>query len=155
MATFRGNKRKINQKGHLNCSIITQPANTELSPRSLPLGDVLRGGTYATQRQKLHTDHIKSVQNLVISTDWTTESLHPFSKDIQWNNQLQLMKHDVPQFQGFAFVMNGGTCATQRAMNAHVCTIVLSNYNGSRYQGQNVAKLSGTFVTFALYGEIQ
>ena len=30
------------------------------------------------------------------------------------------MEHDVPQFQEFAFVMNGGTCAMQRAMNVHL-----------------------------------
>ena len=40
MTTFTGNKSKRKQKGHLNCSI-TQPANTDLSPCLLPLGDVL------------------------------------------------------------------------------------------------------------------
>ena len=35
--------------------------------------DVSRGGTSATQRQKLHTDDVKSVQNLVRSADWSTE----------------------------------------------------------------------------------
>ena len=59
------------------------------------------------------TDDVKSVQNLVINTEWMTEYSHSFSRDLQWNNQLQLMKSDVPQFQGFAFVMNRGTCATQ------------------------------------------
>ena len=49
-----------------------------------------------------------------------TEYSHSFSKDLQWNNQSQLMEHDVPQFQGFAFVVNGGTCAMQRAMNVHL-----------------------------------
>ena len=49
-----------------------------------------------------------------------TEYSHSFSKDLQWNNQSQLMERDVPQFQGFAFVMNGGTRATQRAMNVHL-----------------------------------
>ena len=49
-----------------------------------------------------------------------TEYSHSFSKDLQWNNQLQLIENDVPQFQGFAFVMNGGTHATQRAMNVHL-----------------------------------
>ena len=39
-----------------------------------------------------------------------TEYSHSFSKDLQWNNQIQ----------GFAFVMNGGTHATQRAMNVHL-----------------------------------
>ena len=110
---------KIKQKGHLNCSI-TQPAKTDLSPCSLPLGDVSWKGTSATQWQKLQTDDIKSVWNLVINTDWMTEYLHSFSKDLQWNNQSQLIERDVPQFQGFAFVMNGGTCAMQRAMNVHL-----------------------------------
>ena len=41
--------------------------------------DVSRGGTSATQRQKFHTDDVKSVQNPVISADWTTEQLHCFS----------------------------------------------------------------------------
>ena len=33
-------------------------------------GDVSRGGTSATQRQKFHTDDVKSVRNPVRSTDW-------------------------------------------------------------------------------------
>ena len=36
-------------------------------------GDISRGGTSATQQQQLHTDDLKSVRNLVISADWTTE----------------------------------------------------------------------------------
>ena len=116
MTLFTGNKSKIKQKGHVNCSI-TQPAKTDLSPCSLPLGDVSQKGTSATQRQKLHTGDIKSVQNFVVSTDWMMEYSHSFSKDLQWNNQSQLMEHDVPQFQGFSFFMNRGTCATQRAIN--------------------------------------
>ena len=119
MTTFTRNKSKIKQKGHLNCSI-TQPANTDLSPCSLPLGDVSWKGTSATQRQKLHTDDIKSVWNLVINTDWMTEYSHSFSKDLQWNNQSQLMEHDGPQFQRSAFVMNEGTCDTQWAINVHL-----------------------------------
>ena len=80
LKTLIANKSKIKQKGHLNCSI-TQPAKTDLSPCSLPLGDVSRGGTSATQWQKLHADDIKSVQNLVITTDWTMEYSHSFRKD--------------------------------------------------------------------------
>ena len=34
----------------------------EVSPRSSPLRDVSRGGTSATQRQKFHTDDVKSVR---------------------------------------------------------------------------------------------
>ena len=98
----------MKQKGHLNCSII-QPAKTDPSPCSLPLADVSRKGTSATQRQKLHTDDVKSVWNLVINTYWMTEYSHSFSKDLQWNNQSQLIEHDMPQFQGFAFVMKGAT----------------------------------------------
>ena len=41
--------------------------------------DVSRGGTSATQRQKFHTDDVKSVQNLVRSADWSTKQLHCFS----------------------------------------------------------------------------
>ena len=36
-------------------------------------GDVLRGGTSATQRQKFHTDDAKSVRNPVRSAGWSTE----------------------------------------------------------------------------------
>ena len=36
-------------------------------------GDVSRGGTSATQRQKFHTDDVKSVWNPVRSADWLTE----------------------------------------------------------------------------------
>ena len=36
-------------------------------------GNVSRGGTSATQRQKLHTDDVKSVRNPVRSADWSTE----------------------------------------------------------------------------------
>ena len=43
------------------------------------IGDVSHGGTSATQRQKFHTDDIKSVRNPVRSADWSTEQLHCFS----------------------------------------------------------------------------
>ena len=33
-------------------------------------GDVSRGGTSATQRQKFHTDDVKSARNPVRSADW-------------------------------------------------------------------------------------
>ena len=36
-------------------------------------GDVSRGGTSATQRQKFHTDDVKSVRNPVRSADWSME----------------------------------------------------------------------------------
>ena len=35
--------------------------------------DVPRGITSATQRQKFHTDDVKSVRNPVRSADWSTE----------------------------------------------------------------------------------
>ena len=38
-----------------------------------PAGEVSHGGTSATQRQKFHTDDVKSVRNLVRSADWSTE----------------------------------------------------------------------------------
>ena len=41
-------------------------------------GDVSHGGTSGTQRQKFHTDDIKSVRNPVRSA-WSTEQLHCFS----------------------------------------------------------------------------
>ena len=42
-------------------------------------GDVSRGGTSATQRQKFHTDDVKSVRNPVRSADWSTQQFHYFS----------------------------------------------------------------------------
>ena len=42
-------------------------------------GDVSRWGTSATQRQKFHTDDVKSVRNPVRSADWSTQQLHCFS----------------------------------------------------------------------------
>ena len=42
-------------------------------------GDVSRRGTSATQRQKFHTDDIKSVRNPVRSADWSMEQSHCFS----------------------------------------------------------------------------
>ena len=36
-------------------------------------GDVSHGETYAIQRQRFHTDDVKSVQNPVRSADWLTE----------------------------------------------------------------------------------
>ena len=36
-------------------------------------GDVSRGGSSATQRQKFHTDDVKSLQNPGRSADWSTE----------------------------------------------------------------------------------
>ena len=36
-------------------------------------GDVSGGGTSAAQRQKFHTDDVKSVRNPVRSTDWSME----------------------------------------------------------------------------------
>ena len=36
-------------------------------------GDVSRGGTSVTQRQKFHADDVKSVWNPVSSADWSTE----------------------------------------------------------------------------------
>ena len=42
-------------------------------------GDVLRRGMSATQRQKFHTDDVKSVRNPVRSADWSTGQIHCFS----------------------------------------------------------------------------
>ena len=36
-------------------------------------GDVSRGGTSATQRQKFHTADVKFVRNPVRGADWSTE----------------------------------------------------------------------------------
>ena len=52
-------------------------------------GDVSRGGTSATQRQKFHTDDLKSVRNPVRSADWSTEQLHCFSSCLQMTDKRQ------------------------------------------------------------------
>ena len=41
------------------CLAVTRlPAETDVSPRSSPLGDVSHGGTSVTQRQKSHADDV-------------------------------------------------------------------------------------------------
>ena len=60
-------------KGVLKSLHTAKPAKTAVSPHSSPLVDVSRGGTSTTQPQKFHTDDVKSVQNPVISADWTME----------------------------------------------------------------------------------
>ena len=54
--------------------------------------DVSRGGTSATQRQKFHTDDVKSVQNPVRSADWSTGQLHCFSYCLQMTDKRQKAK---------------------------------------------------------------
>ena len=54
--------------------------------------DVSRGGTSATQRQKFHTDDVKSVQNPVRSADWSMEKLHCFSYCLQMTDKRQKAK---------------------------------------------------------------
>ena len=49
--------------------------------------DVSCGGTSATQRQKFHTDDVKSVQNPVRSADWSTEQLHCLSYCLQMTDK--------------------------------------------------------------------
>ena len=46
------------------------PWETSRISSLLSAGDVSRGGMSATQRQKFHTDDVKSVWNPVISADW-------------------------------------------------------------------------------------
>ena len=53
------------------------------------IGDVSRGGTSATPRQKFHTDDLKSVRNPVRSADWSTEQLHCFSSCLQMTDKRQ------------------------------------------------------------------
>ena len=53
------------------CLAVTRlPAEKDVSPRSSPLGDVSRGGTSVTQRQKFHADDVKSVRNRFASADY-------------------------------------------------------------------------------------
>ena len=52
-------------------------------------GDVSRGGTSATHRQKFHTDDVKSVRNTVRSADWSTEWLHCFSYCLRMTDKRQ------------------------------------------------------------------
>ena len=55
----------------------------------LAAGDVSRGGTSATQRQKFHTDDVKYVRNLVRSPDWLKEQLHCFSYCLRMTDKRQ------------------------------------------------------------------
>ena len=50
---------------------------------------VSRGGTSATQRQKFHTEDLKSVRNPVRSAYWTTEQLHCFSYCLRMTDKRQ------------------------------------------------------------------
>ena len=59
--------------------LVVQPAKTFRFSSLFSTGDVLREGTSATQRQKFHTDDIKSLRNPVKSFDWLMEQLHCFS----------------------------------------------------------------------------
>ena len=52
--------------------VTTSPLYSHLSS-PLPAKDVSPGGTSAPQRQKFHTDEVKSVRNLVKSSDWSTK----------------------------------------------------------------------------------
>ena len=62
------------------------------------------------------------------------------------------MERDLPELEGIVIIMSRAT----RAINVKQYNIfVLLQYNGTeRYQGQNVATPSSTFVTFVLYGQI-
>ena len=53
-------------------TVMVSLRTADVSPRSSPMRDVSQGGTSATQRQKFHTDDVKSVRNPVISADWTS-----------------------------------------------------------------------------------
>ena len=55
----------------------------------LAAGEIWRGGTSATQRQKFHTDDVKSVRNPVRSADWSTEQLHCFSYCLRMTDKRQ------------------------------------------------------------------
>ena len=61
----------------------------DVSPRSSPLRDVSRGGTFATQRQKFHIDDAKSVRNPVRSANWSTEKFHCFSYCLRMTDKRQ------------------------------------------------------------------
>ena len=63
---FQGIKRRL-AKPHTRKSIAYE--NSRFSSL-LAAGDVSRGGTSAIQRQKFHTDDVKSVRNPVITADW-------------------------------------------------------------------------------------
>ena len=52
-------------------------------------GDVSRGGTPATQRQKFHTDDVKSVRNPVRSANLSTEQFHCSSYCLRMTDKRQ------------------------------------------------------------------
>ena len=57
-------------------------------------GDISRGEKSATQRQKFHTDDVKSVRNPVRSADWSTEWLHCFSYCLRMTDKRQKATKD-------------------------------------------------------------
>ena len=67
--------------------IFHQPAKTSVSPRSSLLGTFRK--EEVTQRQKFHTDDVKSVRNPVRSADWLTEQLHCFSYCLRMTDKRQ------------------------------------------------------------------
>ena len=67
----------------------SQPANTSVFSSHFAAGDVSRGGTSATQRQKFHTDDVKSVRNPVRSADWSADQLHCFSYCLRMTDKRQ------------------------------------------------------------------
>ena len=74
-------------------------------------GDVSRGGTSATQRQKFHTDDAKSVRNLVRSANWSTEQFHCFSYCLRMTDKRQKAakvkcKHDESREQNSQYLWN-------------------------------------------------
>ena len=54
--------------------------------------DVSPGGRSAPQRQKFHTDDVKSVRNLVRSSDWSTWELYCFSYCLRTTDMRQTVK---------------------------------------------------------------
>ena len=83
---FRGGKFELHPRFHVKSfawramwdAVLVACENIRFSSLFVA-GDVSRGGTSATQRQKFHTDDVKSVRNPVRSADWSTQQLHCFS----------------------------------------------------------------------------
>ena len=79
----------------INLSLILQRTQIQIACENIRFsslfvaGDVLRGGTSATQQQKFHTYDVKSVQNAVRSPDWSKEQLHCFSHCLRVTDKRQ------------------------------------------------------------------
>ena len=70
---------------------VGQPANTAGHSSLLSAEDVLPRETCVLQQQKLHADDLKSVWNLVRSSDWSMQQLRCFSYCLRMTDKRQMV----------------------------------------------------------------